>query len=245
MILCGSGGWVPTAKRETCCALVRQGDRALLVDAGTGVSRLVEDPALLDGVARLDVVLTHFHLDHVVGLAYLPALDLPEPPVVHGPGRWLYDTATRAVIEALMGPPLLHVAVDRMVGDVHDFGDGDFTVGPFAMSARRQDRHSGPTAALRIGDDDVYCTDTAWDPGNADLARGARVLLHEAWHTDAESPGDRTHSSARDAARVAEAAGVQRLVLIHIHPRADEAALLADASSVFPRTSLGVDLGQA
>jgi hypothetical protein len=30
-------------------------------------------------------------LDHVVGLAYLPALGLQQPPRLYGPGRWLYE----------------------------------------------------------------------------------------------------------------------------------------------------------
>jgi len=32
-----------------------------------------EHSDLLDGATRLDVLLTHFHLDHVCGLSYLPA----------------------------------------------------------------------------------------------------------------------------------------------------------------------------
>ena len=72
--LLGSGGFAPSAVRETACALVRDGPRALLLDAGSGVRRLVTDPWYLEGVTHVDVVLTHFHLDHVCGLPYLCAL---------------------------------------------------------------------------------------------------------------------------------------------------------------------------
>ena len=66
--------------------LVRRGEDALVLDAGTGLQRLVADPALVDGVRRLDVVLTHFHLDHVCGLAYLPALPVrPKAPIACAP----------------------------------------------------------------------------------------------------------------------------------------------------------------
>ena len=81
--LLGSGGWIPTSRRATCSALVRDDDHALAIDAGTGIGHLVEDPGLLEGIRRMDIVLTHFHLDHVVGLAYLPALSLPQAPTVH------------------------------------------------------------------------------------------------------------------------------------------------------------------
>ena len=36
--LLGSGGWIPTAERETACALLRRGDDALVLDAGTGLA---------------------------------------------------------------------------------------------------------------------------------------------------------------------------------------------------------------
>ena len=49
---------------------------------------------------------------------------------------------------------------------------------------RRQEGHSTPTLALRFDDLLTYCTDTPYDAGNAELARGSRVLLHEAWATE-------------------------------------------------------------
>lgn len=67
---------MPSQTRETACVLVSDGDRALLLDAGTGARRLVTEASLLDGVDHLEVALTHFHLDHVCGLGYLEALEV-------------------------------------------------------------------------------------------------------------------------------------------------------------------------
>ena len=50
------------------------------------------------------------------------------------------------------------------------------------------------------------------------FARGSRVLLHEAWATEGAPEQTAIHSSGREAARVAGEAGVERLVLIHLHP---------------------------
>ena len=58
LVLLGSAGWIPTGSRETCCALVRQGSEALVIDAGTGLRRLLTDPALLDGVRNVTIVLS-------------------------------------------------------------------------------------------------------------------------------------------------------------------------------------------
>src|SRR5687767_10317490 len=104
-LLLGSGGWIPTSKRETCAAFVRHGPHVLLIDAGTGIQRLVEQSDLLAGVESVDIVLTHFHLDHVVGLSYLPALALPEPPTIWGAGKRLAGVPTGSVLERLLGPP--------------------------------------------------------------------------------------------------------------------------------------------
>jgi hypothetical protein len=149
----------------------------------------VEDDALLDGVRELEIVLTHFHLDHVVGLAYLPALGLPRAPRLHGPGRWLYDQGTAALLDRLVGPPLF-VGVGQLVSDIGEIRPEGLSVGPFEIAARVQEHHTGPTLALRLGNLLTYCTDTAFDAGNVDFARGSRVLVHEAWYTEDAPSGE-------------------------------------------------------
>ncbi len=108
-VLLGSGGWIPTSKRETCCAYLREGSHVLLIDAGTGVQRLLEQPDLLSGAETVDIVLTHFHLDHVVGLSYLPATVPARASEGLGPGSaadgCVHPLDLRAVAEpsALLG----------------------------------------------------------------------------------------------------------------------------------------------
>jgi ribonuclease BN (tRNA processing enzyme) len=241
-LLLGSGGWIPTSRRETCCAYLRQEDHVLLIDAGTGVQRLVEEPGLLEGIGQLDIVLTHFHLDHVAGLSYLPALRLA--PTVWGAGEALAGTPTTEILGRLFGSPLFGATLDGITGAVHEVPAGPFEVGPFAISTRIQRLHNDPTLALRIGDALTYCTDTAADPGNIGFAEGTTMLLHEAWYAEA-STDDRTHSAAGQAGRIAREAGVGRLVLIHVNPlqRIDDE--LARAASVeFPDALVGTDLAR-
>jgi ribonuclease BN (tRNA processing enzyme) len=241
-VLLGSGGWIPTTKRETCCALLREGSHALLIDAGTGVQRLVEQPDLLRGVEEVDVVLTHFHLDHIVGLSYLPALSLPEAPTIWGPGQLLAGGSTRSLLGRLLGPPLFSASLDEITSAVREIRMDEFDIDSFPIATRVQPLHAEPTLALRIGDSLTYCTDTAPDPGNVGFAAGSRVLLHDAWYAQASSD-DGNHSAGGDAGRIAREAGVERLVLIHINPlqEADE-ALAASAAEEFPGAEVGVDL---
>jgi ribonuclease BN (tRNA processing enzyme) len=240
VLLLGSGGWIPTSRRETCCAYLRRGDRVLLIDAGTGVQRLVENPRLLAGANRLDIVLTHFHLDHVIGLSYLPAL--PVPPTIWGAGEALAGAPTAAILDRLFGSPLFAATPDEIADAIHEIPAAPFELGPFPISTRIQRLHTDPTLAVGIGEALTYCTDTAADTGNADFAEGSRLLLHEAWYAQA-STDDQTHSAAGEAGRIARQAGVERLVLIHVNPlqRSDE-ELLGPATDEFRNASVGVDL---
>jgi len=230
---------MPTDARETACALVRDGDAALLVDAGSGVRRLVEQPALLDGVERLYICLTHFHLDHVIGLFYVGEFDVPIE--LWGGGEALEGTPTADLVTRLLASPLAPPSFAGLFARVGELVEGEQEVGPFRVRARRQPLHSNPTLALRIGDDLVVCTDTSYDDGNVDFARGARVLLHEAFEAT-DTTEHFGHSAAGEAARVAAAAGAERLVLIHINPLlADEDALLAVARTHFAAAAIGHD----
>jgi ribonuclease BN (tRNA processing enzyme) len=242
-VLLGSGGWIPTDSRATCSALVRSGDHALVIDAGTGIRRLVENPELLDGVERMDVVLTHFHLDHVVGLAYFPALPLPFPPTIHGPAQWLYGLRSEDVLGRLVGHPLFALELGELTSGVREIDPAGLALGPFRVTARPQEQHDDTTLALRVDDLLTYCTDTAADDGNVEFARASRTLVHEAWYTETAPTAQATHSSAAQAADIARRAGVERLVLIHVPPvGGHEAELLAEARSVFEPSELGTDL---
>ena len=236
--LLGSGGFVPSDRRETGCALLRKDGAALAIDVGSGARRLVSDRGLLGGVDRLHVVLTHFHLDHTLGLFYL--VDAGVPIEVWAAGEALEETATEALLTRLLGSPFapqgfLHAFTFR------ELPVGETPVGPFSVRTRIQRHHSNPTLALRIDDAIAWCTDTAYDEGNVDFVRGAHTLFHEAFRPGNET-NDPTHTAAGKAGRLAAAAEVQRLVLIHIDPAVDQDdALLQQAREHFASTEIGCD----
>jgi ribonuclease BN (tRNA processing enzyme) len=235
----GSGGFVPTDRRETTCVLIRRGPAALVLDAGSGLQRLLTDSSLLDGATTLDVLLTHFHHDHIAGLAYTPAL--PLLPTIWAPGRWLYGRDSEAILEPVRSGPMSPFAVDDL-GEVRELTGVPQEIAGLAISVRRQDKHSHPTAGIRIGDAIALVTDTAADDGTVGFAAGVAHLLHEAWSTSAEAGLAATQSTAADAGRIAAASNAGRLTLIHLNPElTDEAALLLDARQHMAETVVGQD----
>jgi ribonuclease BN (tRNA processing enzyme) len=242
LTILGGGGWFPAHGRHTACALLRKGDEAIMIDAGTGVSRLIERPELLDGVESLDILLTHFHLDHVAGLAYLPAIGLCPQTRVWGPGKLLYARPTFDILSRLTHEPIHPVPLEAQDIEVLDLSGEEIELAGLRVAMRRQDRHTAPTLGFRLDDELTWITDTAYDPESARFASGCELLAHEGWFTADDPRNADIHSSAEQAAQVANEAGIERLLLIHLPPFHESIEpLLAEAREQAPFTEHAQD----
>lgn len=87
----------------------------------------------------------------------------------------------------------------------------------------------------------AYCSDTAYVPENEKWLQGVDVMFHEATfgHEYVQRAHETLHSTAREAALMAKAAGVKKLIIGHYSSRYDdEQCLLDEAREVFPDTEL-------
>lgn len=87
----------------------------------------------------------------------------------------------------------------------------------------------------------AYCTDTAYLPGLVEKVMGFDWLYHESTFMESEKGKamETKHSTAKEAAQIAKAASVKKLILGHFSARyRDLTELLAEARSVFPDTEL-------
>ena len=83
----------------------------------------------------------------------------------------------------------------------------------------------------------AYCLDTAYYEKIIPIIEGVDLLYHEATfsHEDIVRAKETYHSSARQAAQIAKAAQVKKLVIAHFSARiTDENILLNEAREVFP-----------
>jgi ribonuclease Z len=99
--------------------------------------------------------------------------------------------------------------------------------------------------ARRRGRRVVITGDTRPSEQTIELSRGADLLVHEATFGDeeAERAVETGHSTAREAAGIAAAAQVRRLVLTHFSARysRDPSDLEREAKEVFPCVTIGRD----
>ena len=98
---------------------------------------------------------------------------------------------------------------------------------------------------MRPGRKIAVSGDTRPTRGLTSLARGAKLLIHEATYTDDlhDKAVSHKHSTVTEAARIAKAAKVEKLILVHFSKRYTEfKTVLAAAKKTFPNTIIGEDL---
>jgi phosphoribosyl 1,2-cyclic phosphodiesterase len=251
----GTRGSIATPGPETmryggdtsCVEVSSVPGHTLVLDAGTGIRRLGE--AIGPDIREVDILLSHLHLDHIVGLGFFGPLFRPEVAV----RIWAQPSSFVSLLERLgryLSPPLFPVRV-RDLGahvELRETPFGTFQCGPFEISAEPV-IHPDPALGFRVSEDGValaYIPDHEpalggpgfgrageWTSGWT-IGRDADLLIHDAQYTTSEY-ADRVgwgHSAVSDTVAFAEVVGARRLALFHHDPgHGDETidAMLADA----------------
>lgn len=116
---------------NTSCVGVQGRDgNVLVLDAGTGVRRL--GVTLIDKPRRIDLLLTHLHLDHLQGIGFFAPLRLPDFEVhIWGPASTTLHLRDR--LSRYLSPPLFPVYMRDLASDVilHEVAGDEFSVGEF------------------------------------------------------------------------------------------------------------------
>jgi ribonuclease BN (tRNA processing enzyme) len=230
---------------DTTALLVegRAGER-ILIDAGTGLQHLA---AKVAGAPKpVLMLLTHYHLDHVLGLATSPLLYRRNLRLtLASPRRG--GLTPRAALEHLLGPPLWPVAARHMPAQLTyralaatppsgGLRYGGLTVRWCAV------QHPDGCHAYRIDEPAtgaalVFATDIEWGVATA-AARSdflalcrqpqpAAVLVMDGQYDRRTAAATRGwgHSTWQDAVDVAAEAGIRRLLVTHHPPGARDAEL--------------------
>ena len=176
----GAAGWIPGINETSSFLIECQGDLFLL-DAGTGVSNIGNYKSTLSKYETIHVLLSHYHLDHTIGLIYLDPFVRNKKIRIYGPGRMAYPENTNYYIHELLRSEFFSRRIDDFSNDVQivDFPAPIFDVGKNKIYVKEQ-QHSSPSFRITINDKLIYATDTVFSPYAWDGISGG-TLLHECW----------------------------------------------------------------
>jgi phosphoribosyl 1,2-cyclic phosphodiesterase len=227
---------------NTSCLQVRTtGGGTIVIDAGTGIRNL--------GVSmghefpeRIDILLTHLHLDHIEGLGFFTPLWDPDAEI----HLWGPPSPTRSLREGMaryFSPPLFPVHIDDIPSKLvfHDIPEAEWEIDSVRIRAEPVN-HPGPTVGYRLEDQgriltyisdhepalgvDLLSVTPDWISGYA-LAYGADALFHDSQYTEEEYPHrvGWGHSSIADMVTFGLLTKVRRLLMFHHDPLHSDAQL--------------------
>ncbi len=235
IVILGSAAAVSDATHDnTHFILIGEHDTPVLVDAGSNPLGKIQNLGIDDEALR-DIILTHFHPDHVSGvpnmLMQMWLMGRQAPLRFYG----LHHCVNRT--EDIMAhftwdewpgffPVTFHRVREKEGAPVLENADFRITAAPV--------KHFVPTIGLRIenklnGRVLAYSCDTEPTATLYELSRNADILIHEA-----AGPPSIGHSTARDAAELAAEVGAQSLYLIHYQVwNTDPTPLVEEARAVY------------
>jgi len=248
--LWGTRGSLATPGPETaryggntsCVGVLGRGGTMLVLDAGTGIRRLAA--TIPESMRRVDILLTHLHMDHIQGLGFFAPIYRADVEVhVWGPGSATLRLQARLM--RYLSPPLFPVNLSELPCKLifHDISSRDIDIGEFRVCSALV-CHPGPTVGYRItapeGGVLTYLPDhepalaalrfpslpREWTSGGT-LAAGADLLIHDGQYSAAEYPGHCGwgHSSLNQTLDFGTLAEVKQLVPFHHDPDHTDADL--------------------
>jgi phosphoribosyl 1,2-cyclic phosphodiesterase len=222
-----------------CFEVIHRGER-LIFDAGSGIRPLGME-IVEKGPNAIHIFLTHFHWDHIQGFPFFPPLYDPEDQIkVVGPKQ--KDIDVQNLFAGQMGPIYFPVPFNVVAAtmEFQHLNEGSYEVGDAALDVIRVKHPSYVLGyRIRIGgqvicfipdneiEGDIYPVGPDWRQRLESFVEGADLLIHDAMYTEEEYAGRSGwgHSTFSQTLRLAEDAGVKRLLFFHHDPTRSDAEL--------------------
>jgi ribonuclease BN (tRNA processing enzyme) len=237
LTILGSGTSVPHPQRAASAYWLQTAKGSLLLDmSAAAVHRMAQEG--LDW-PNLDAVwISHFHLDHLGGLAPFlfgikhaaQAQERRQPLNIFG-GQGL-EKLFRAIDEA----GNFKLFKQKFPVQFQEVGpDASFQILPGLLARTCKTPHTSESLALRLTDESgvslVYTSDTGYAEELCAFAAGAHLLLMECSFVR-DKPIE-THLELSEAMQLARRARPQKVLLTHLYPEWDGVNLVGEASRLW------------
>jgi ribonuclease BN (tRNA processing enzyme) len=207
---------------ETSCYMVEAGGNVIFLDAGTGMFKAPK----VEADADITILLTHTHLDHLIGLPFLGEMAGKERKITmysKAPGKASTEELLRGIFEKSYWPvtPWEFPASFECIDTEFPLELGQVVVDAINLP------HPGGCLGFKISIGDksiVHLTDCELNEGVMDrlaaFAKGTDLLLCDAQYASKEYETHRGygHSSIDTALLLKEKSGCKKMLLVHHDP---------------------------
>lgn len=208
IVFLGTNGWYDTRTGNTLCTLIETAKEYLILDAGNGLYKIDK---YIKNKKPIYIFLSHFHLDHIIGLHILNKFNFKQGLHIYG------QIGTRRILKQIVNKPFT-VPFVRLPFNltIHELSEGIHYT-PFYVKCKFL-VHSSRCLGYRFELENkiiTYCTDTAFCKSAIDLAKRADLLISECSYKIGQQNDRWPHLDPLSSARIAKEANAKRLVLIH------------------------------
>lgn len=205
---------MPAFGRQTSCFMIEREGELILLDAGTGMANLGKYKSITDKYEKINIVFSHYHLDHLTGLSYIYNFFTDKELNLYFPQK-SYSRSPGDILKGVFSKEISSLAISDFSKKVNIIGyNDDFYIGKNEVDIIEQ-KHSSPSFGVRIGNV-TYLTDTLTMEEGFFFARESKILLHECWYIS-KSKG-MLHSSLEEIAPLARKYEIAETLLVHLNP---------------------------
>ena len=238
LTILGSGTSVPHPRRAASSYWLETSKGSLLLDISSDAPHRMAQERL-DWPNVDSIWISHFHLDHMGGLApflfglrWAPQIQSRTKPLrIFGPH------GLRRIIQAINDSNNYKLFQQVFPVEVVEVGpNAEFEIIPGLAANTFSTLHTEDSLALRLKDEDlklfVYTSDTGFSEDLIPFAKGADLLLMECSYR--RNKPVQKHLELEEAMRLARECAPKKLVLTHLYSEWDELDLAAEARSLWP-----------
>lgn len=209
VIFLGTNGWYDTKIGNTISVLIETDDFYIILDAGNGLYKL--NSYLNDKNKKIYLFLSHFHLDHIIGLHTLDKLKINQKLNICGP------KSSKKILKKIINVPFTkELKKLNFKNEIYELPKNIKKI-PFNFRCLPL-LHTTLTLGYRFEIDDkvvTYCTDTGICPNLIELAKNSDLFILECSFKSKECDEEWPHLNPENTSKIAVEANVKKLALFH------------------------------